>query len=73
MAIEKTAFQRYTQFKKKSHTVAMELYVRSIPPQIHQQFFMQLILCVIAVLMPKYLYTILCRLLTFMRVILIAL
>ena len=51
----------------------MELYVRSIPPQIHQQFFMQLILRVIAVLMPKYLYTTLCRLLTFMRIIFIAL
>ena len=73
MAIEKTNFQPTHEIQTKSHTVAMKWYVRSMLPQIHQQFFMQLILRVIAVLMPKYLYTTLCRLLTLMRVIFIAL
>ena len=70
MVIDKTTFPRYT---RNSDTVAWKVYVRSILPQIHQQFFLQLILREITILLPKYPYTTLCRLLTFMRVIFIAL
>ena len=73
MAIEKTTFLSYTRNSDKksysSHEMVRAIDAASDSPTV----FYAVILRVIAVLMPKYLYTTLCRLLTLMRVIFIAL